>query len=258
MSEAIIAHDDGTSEGGIDLGNLNVMTVKFDPSIDGVVHPYLSGFKFFVDDDSFNQSVIIQILDNSGADGMPGESLIGGNLIIPVNLIESGWYEHRFDQPIAIPNAPFYIGDYYIGGGPQVGLDDSGNSGFNYQKIGTEWSEYSEGNFMIRAIVDNPTSNDSETEIVPSNVSAFNAPNPFNPDTQIHFNLKYAGNTSIEIFNVKGQKIKSLLNEYRAIGSHSITWKGQDDKNLPVSSGVYFYKVNTDNGSVSKKMMLLK
>jgi flagellar hook assembly protein FlgD len=62
----------------------------------------------------------------------------------------------------------------------------------------------------------------------------------------------------IEIFNIKGQKVKTLFDGYLETGEHSFVWNGTDDSGRSVSSGVYFYKLSTSSVVDIKKMMLLK
>jgi len=85
-----------------------------------------------------------------------------------------------------------------------------------------------------------------------------NFPNPFNPETTISFELNQKGETLVDIFNVKGQKVKTLLNEELDVGVHNLFWKGLDEQNKRVSSGVYFYKVNVNNEEKINKMIMLK
>ena len=85
-----------------------------------------------------------------------------------------------------------------------------------------------------------------------------NYPNPFNPDTAILFSLKEATKASLTIYNMKGQKVKTLKNEYMEAGDHSIVWNGKDDNGSSVSSGIYFYKLNTNSYSKIRKMILMK
>jgi len=88
-----------------------------------------------------------------------------------------------------------------------------------------------------------------------------NYPNPFNPSTTISFNLtaKNAKDAKIEIYNLKGQKVKTLSNSNFTEGNHSVVWNGDDDTGKPVSSGVYFYKLNVNGKSESvRKCLLLK
>lgn len=87
----------------------------------------------------------------------------------------------------------------------------------------------------------------------------FNYPNPFNPETKISFNLLESGSIKLEIFNIKGQIIKTLVNNELIKGSHSFIWNGDDESNKPVSSGVYLYKLNVNGKTeIMKKCLLLK
>ena len=62
----------------------------------------------------------------------------------------------------------------------------------------------------------------------------------------------------LNIYNIKGQKVRTLINEQKEAGSHSVVWNGNDDENYPVSSGVYFYRMVTGELISSRKMLLLK
>jgi hypothetical protein len=85
-----------------------------------------------------------------------------------------------------------------------------------------------------------------------------NYPNPFNPETNIRFSLKEAAPVSIEVYNVKGQLVRTLVNEMKEAGNHTVLWNGKDNNNRAVSSGVYFYKMNAGKYSSTKKMILMK
>jgi len=86
-----------------------------------------------------------------------------------------------------------------------------------------------------------------------------NYPNPFNPETTISFSTTEAElNTQITIYNLKGQKIKQLINEVLPVGVHSVIWDGTDENNKKVSSGVYLYKMQTGKFEKTKKMILMK
>ncbi|NQT64781.1 MAG: T9SS type A sorting domain-containing protein [FCB group bacterium] len=86
-----------------------------------------------------------------------------------------------------------------------------------------------------------------------------NYPNPFNPTTTIEFSIQNDSNIELSIYNIKGQKIKSLLKDQITAGEHSIVWNGKDDAGKQVSSGVYFYKLKVnDKTELVKKCLLLK
>ncbi len=102
------------------------------------------------------------------------------------------------------------------------------------------------------------TENDS-FEIAPSNeISAYNYPNPFNPETTISYELTNKGNVSVDIYNLKGQKVKTLFSESQEAGKHSLVWRGDNDAGKQVSSGTYLYRVKSSNDEIVKKMLMLK
>ncbi len=85
-----------------------------------------------------------------------------------------------------------------------------------------------------------------------------NYPNPFNPSTIIAFSLKEDSKVELSIFNVKGQKVSTLSNDYLKKGNHSIVWNGKDNSGRLCSSGVYFYRLKVNNQVFSRKMLMMK
>jgi len=85
-----------------------------------------------------------------------------------------------------------------------------------------------------------------------------NYPNPFNPTTTINYSLKERSKVSLNIFNIKGQKVKQLVSEQLSAGQHTVIWNGRDDNGKSVSSGIYFYKLKTDYYEKTRKMILMK
>ena len=93
-----------------------------------------------------------------------------------------------------------------------------------------------------------------------SSVLSQNYPNPFNPFTIIKFTTENTEkNTELIIYNLKGQKVKTLVNEVLPAGKHSVIWDGRDYNQQPVVSGIYFYKLNMNGKTEAvKKCLLLK
>jgi hypothetical protein len=86
-----------------------------------------------------------------------------------------------------------------------------------------------------------------------------NYPNPFNPNTVIKYNLHHAGNVKLTIYNILGQKVKTLVNEHQEAGYKSIIWDGKDERQKDVASGIYFYRIEVgDEYTAVKKMVLIK
>lgn len=85
-----------------------------------------------------------------------------------------------------------------------------------------------------------------------------NYPNPFNPSTTIQFSLKDDSNIELTIYNIKGQKVKTLKKGNLTKGVHAVVWDGKDNYNNTCSSGVYFYRLNVGNKTFNKKMLMIK
>ncbi|MBN1348586.1 S8 family serine peptidase [candidate division KSB1 bacterium] len=85
-----------------------------------------------------------------------------------------------------------------------------------------------------------------------------NYPNPFNNSTIIRFGLPAFGHVSLDMYNIMGQKIRTLVNENKAAGIHSIEWDGRDDAERPVGSGVYIFKLYTGAFFGARKLLLMK
>lgn len=123
----------------------------------------------------------------------------------------------------------------------------------------TEVNPTNDFNFNIESVVLEPIMADDENVIhqVTANLTQ-NYPNPFNPVTQIDFQISETQNASLVIFNLKGQKVKTLASGIINAGDHSVIWQGRDDNDNEVASGIYYYQLKTENSIESRKMILLK
>ncbi|MCK9329713.1 MAG: T9SS type A sorting domain-containing protein [Candidatus Cloacimonetes bacterium] len=103
------------------------------------------------------------------------------------------------------------------------------------------------------------TTNISEGSINKTSIQLHSAyPNPFNPTTTLSFTLPEPSNVLLEIFNVKGQKVKTLANDHYSKGTHNFIWEGTNDQQKTLTSGMYFYRLKTNDKVITKKMMLIK
>ncbi len=97
------------------------------------------------------------------------------------------------------------------------------------------------------------------TESLPQHFSlSQNYPNPFNPQTSIRYALPQDAQVKLVIYNVLGQKIKTLVDEFQSAGHKVVWWDGKDERGDQVASGVYFYRLKADEFSEAKKMLLVK
>ncbi len=96
-----------------------------------------------------------------------------------------------------------------------------------------------------------------ELEVLNTNIS--NYPNPFNPETTFSFSIPENSKVDISIYNIKGQKIKTLVYNEFVEGNHYIIWKGDDDSGKLASSGVYLYQLMVNGKTEAiKRCLLLK
>jgi len=86
-----------------------------------------------------------------------------------------------------------------------------------------------------------------------------NYPNPFNPETTISFELRKTDNVTLEIYNILGQKVRTLIsNKLNTAGAHKIKFDGTNDFGMKIASGMYFYRLTTNGVTINKKMLLIK
>jgi hypothetical protein len=87
---------------------------------------------------------------------------------------------------------------------------------------------------------------------------AQNYPNPFNPSTAIKFDMREKGPVTIKIYNVAGQLVRTLVNDVKDAGSYSVPWDGRGAHGRALASGIYFYKMETNGFSATKKLVMLR
>jgi hypothetical protein len=109
-------------------------------------------------------------------------------------------------------------------------------------------------------VLDGPSLEKQGTDLIrPDRVSLLrNYPNPFNAQTRIEFALSQSGRASLEISNLLGQVVQSVVWTHLDAGTHSYLWNGHSEQGLEVPSGVYFYRLESEETSAINKMVLLK
>ncbi len=85
-----------------------------------------------------------------------------------------------------------------------------------------------------------------------------NYPNPFNPETNISYSVSKPAKVTLTIYNLKGQKVRTLVNDYQQAKNYSVVWNGKDDNGRTVANGVYLYKLKVGKYTATKKMIMMK
>lgn len=147
------------------------------------------------------------------------------------------------------------------------------NSNINVDGEGNYWADSSEtlvsdvadasNNFSISCFLNQDPWEGSITKIVNNPVPqefslSQNYPNPFNPTTTIRFGIPVETDVKIDIYNILGQKVITLVDKKYQIGFHQVRWSGLNSGNRLVSSGVYFYRIKAGKFVKTKKLTFLK
>jgi flagellar hook assembly protein FlgD len=104
------------------------------------------------------------------------------------------------------------------------------------------------------------TSNQSncDCEVIAPDLENNNYPNPFNPVTNIFFYNPESGRVKVDIFDIKGRRVRKLADNDLEAGKQRLMWNGMNENGVEVASGMYFYRVETPAGSETKKMIMMK
>ncbi len=184
----------------------------------------------------------------------------------PFNIIEpEGGYPYYIRTNEACPIAgstPVFSGNIPWS---EVSFNLGSNSGqvqFRFV-FGSDGATVAEGWYVDDIHVVSPTDNIShDIDLITARIEG-NYPNPFNPETTISYsiptnNLKKNALVEIEIYNLKGQKVKTLLKDHKSPGNYQVVWKGDNDQKKSVASGIYFAKLKVGNSRDYQKMVLMK
>lgn len=129
----------------------------------------------------------------------------------------------------------------------------------NFQTKYLTIQNWPDSTVSITATIDSILSSIKEQGIAKSNFQLYpNFPNPFNPTTTISYQLAKGSEIELIIYNLLGQKIRTLVNARQPLGFHQVEWDGHDEMGVEVTSGIYFYRLKAGEFVANKKMILLK
>jgi hypothetical protein len=137
-------------------------------------------------------------------------------------------------------------------------IDDTNDNAAIFELTDPGWSIAN-----LRVISGKPVSTVDEYLYKPMISLNQNFPNPFNPETTIGFNVTGSGDSSyhtvsISIYNVRGQRVRTLVSAEFPSGEYSVTWNGRDDNGVSVGSGIYLYRLTSSDLVRTRKMILIK
>jgi hypothetical protein len=136
------------------------------------------------------------------------------------------------------------------------------NSQYNFKGILDDIRiyDYALSHSEIRSLYDivSFVNDESENNIPDQTILFQNYPNPFNSQTVITFQIKTAAKVKLEIYNLLGNKIQTLVDEDKGAGYYSESWDGNDENGLQVSTGIYFYRLRANNYTQTKKLLIIK
>ncbi len=202
----------------------------------------------------------VGIADDDG--GIPGAQQFGPYFITPPVMNEF------FTVHIPGDNLPAPVGPFWATldwtqdrpWEPGIATDNSSNEGRSYWHQGSTGWQNQPSNFMVRAGVGDFVSDaDGPHEgLVHEYGLMANYPNPFNPETMIPFSLAKAGEATLSIYNITGQRVATLVDGKQPAGHHIARWNGHDDAGKTLASGIYFARLDAGTFSQTKKLMMLK
>jgi hypothetical protein len=191
-------------------------------------------------------------IDGSGNVYVAGQSGSGGTAGLDYATIK--YYSNGDTAWVMRYNGPGSGSDY----AQALAVDDSGNvcvTGYGDEGNGTD-NDYRTIKYVQTSsgVEDETGDRERPSEFVLSQ----NYPNPFNPTTKIEFTLAKSGLVTLQIYDVLGRKVRTLVSEELSAGYKSVLWDGKNEDGKDVASGVYFYQLKVGDFSQPKKMLLLK
>ena len=234
----------------------------------------LAGMMWYNNDEL---AVFPHVVVASGEAGYPepvSEALLVGENVAGAS---SDWSTLSFSEPVVAAEEGFYVVFCLSVGSEHVAYGEGGGAGLGYtsgangytgwlSSDGEEWIMLDEEFGIAFEPVIIPAE-DGMTEKgmedsgdVPVTVTALlnPAPNPFNPQTELNYQLKAASDVDLSIFNVRGERVAQLVSGWHETGRYSAFWQGRSDRGRPVSSGTYFARFRADGVTQTQRLTLVK
>ena len=204
------------------------------------------------------------------ADGDDGLRII--DISDPTTPSEVGYYDTWGNAwGVYVSGSYAYVADGYEGlrvidiSDPtsplEVGYYDTGGHAFGVYVLGSYAyvADSDDGLHILRFIGAEPLEVRGFETVLPEEYALYqNRPNPFNPVTVIGYDLPEGAEVRLEIYNLLGQRVRSLVNGWQGAGCYKVVWDGRDDEGEEVSAGIYLYRLEAGKLSKARKMVLVK
>ncbi len=262
-----LAYDDSESDGAFDPGRRLKTAVRFTPETYPVS---FNTIKIHLDDSEYEQGKgKFYVYGEDPVKGTPGHQLayqlVSDGLMPGFNIVQ-------FDDEVRIESGSFFVAYERYTRSMTISIDTDLeiDERTYYESSMNNWVVSSEFDAILHVYLN--TEPDDIYGVVlnldENNGAAINEfklyknyPNPFNPQTNIAFTIPESAansNVKLEVFNVLGQKVATLINGAMEAGLHRVQWNGVNDLGEPVNSGVYIYRLHSDRITLTEKMLLIK
>ena len=234
----------------------------------------LSGLMWYNNDETV---IFPEVLIASGVAGSPEPASSAFPVAQQVTGTSSGWSEVVFSEPVAAASDGFYVvfrlpeGSEHtadgLGGGAGIGYT-AGANGFTgwLSHDGQEWVKLQDSFGMAvepivvaaeEGMVAKSVGGDGETPVTHTALLR-PAPNPFNPQTELRFQLREAGHVDLAIYTVKGERVVQLVSGHHDAGHHVAPWRGVDAAGRRVASGSYLARFESGGVVQTQRLLLVK
>ena len=196
--------------------------------------------------------------------GTPGKDLVEP---IPLEITDkdtSDWFVYDFLELNLTLKDNFWIASEYTMKSPSIWIDTTIASGHSYVKLSPlfPWQQLPKHDALFRAVIipekKTETKVEAESGVPHSWALSQNYPNPFNPTTTVRYVLAQPGQAVLDIFDLRGQRIRRLVDGSKLPGVYEVSWDGLDDTGREVGSGVYLCRLRTAGFTAVRKMTLLQ
>jgi len=189
-------------------------------------------------------------LSNGTVTAIPGT---GGGNHVGINMDQSG---HFYVSNWSSNEILYYNNNFSESGTFSTGHDQPVGITFNYDIDFLAVANYGGNSMDLVYMYLTDSSNEEIPDSGKLDMNIF--PNPFNPETSISYQLSVVSNIEMSVYNIKGEKIKKLVEDNLTAGKHTIIWDGKDDNGRSISSGFYYCTLTDGSAVLAKKIILMK